>query len=96
MGAVPYRALVEYALHASAHHDAIAPLPTGEDAVPYRALDELTVKDPAVGDGLSPVLVAAVYEKYGCLPIATDDLPLHASAHRSACAWQVRLPSDRH
>ena len=93
--AVPYRALVEYALHASAHHDAIAPLPTGEDAVPYRALDELTVKDPAVGEGLSPVLVAAVYEKYGCLPIATDDLPLHASAHRSACACQVRLPSDR-
>ena len=68
--------------------------PEGEDAVPY-TLDELTVKDPAVGEGLSPVLVAAVYEKYGCLPIATDDLPLHASAHRSACACQVRLPSDR-
>jgi len=27
--------------------------------------------------------------------IATDDLPLHASAHRSASAWQVRHPFRR-
>ena len=48
--------------------------PEGEGAVPY-TLDELTVKDPAVGEGMSPMLVAAVYEKYGCLPNATDGLP---------------------
>jgi|LauGreDrversion4_1035100.scaffolds.fasta_scaffold11069_2 hypothetical protein len=40
-----------------------------EDAIPY-TLDELTVKDPAVAESLPPAVAAAVYEKYGCLPIA--------------------------
>ena len=40
-----------------------------EDAIPY-TLDELTVKDPVVAESLPPAVAAAVYEKYGCLPIA--------------------------
>ena len=43
--------------------------PEGDDAVPY-TLDELTVKDAEVKAGMEPAVAAAVYTKYGCLPIA--------------------------
>jgi ornithine decarboxylase len=43
--------------------------PEGDDAVPY-TLDELTVKDAEVTAGMEPAVAAAVYTKYGCLPIA--------------------------